>query len=62
MVSVLPTFQNLPKQNNFQVRIVIATGDTVGLAEWIIDGTNILLFDVVANPGLLSMNLFLMFF
>ena len=36
----VPTFQNLTKQNNFQVRIVIATGWTVGLAEWIIDDTH----------------------
>ena len=35
------TFQNLAKQNNFQVRV--ATGETVGLAEWIIDGTHVLL-------------------
>ena len=27
------------KQNNFQVKIVIVTGGTVGLAEWIIEGT-----------------------
>ena len=38
----VPTFQNLAKENNFQVRIVIATGGTVGLAEWIIDGTQCL--------------------
>ena len=35
------TFQNL---NNFQEKIVIATGGIVGLAEWIIDYNNILLF------------------
>ena len=34
--------QNLAKQNNSQVRIVISTGGTVGLAEWIIDGTYVL--------------------
>ena len=28
----IPTFQNLAKQNNSQVRIVIDTGGTVGLA------------------------------
>ena len=28
--SFVPTFQNLPKQNRVQVRIVIATGGTVG--------------------------------
>ena len=37
-------FQNLAKQNNIQVRIGIATGGTVGLAEWIIDGTHVLYF------------------
>ena len=36
------TFQNLAKQNNFQARIVMATDRTVGLAEWIIDGTHVL--------------------
>ena len=35
-----PTFQNLAKQNNFQVRIVmIAIGGTLGMAEGIIDDT-----------------------
>ena len=29
-------FQNLAKQNNIQVRIVIANGETVRLAKWII--------------------------
>ena len=29
---------------NFQVRIVIASGGTVGLSEWIIDGTHVLFF------------------
>ena len=38
----VPTFQNLTKQNNCQSRIVFATGETVGLAEWIIDGTHVL--------------------
>ena len=40
----VPAFQNLSKQNNFQVRIVIASGGTVGLAEWIIDGTHVLFY------------------
>ena len=35
-----PLFKNHAKQNNFEARIVIATGGTVSLAEWIIDGTN----------------------
>ena len=30
----------LAKQSKFQVRILIATGGTVGLAEWIIDYTS----------------------
>ena len=42
-MSVRPTFQNLAKQNNFQVRIVIATSGIVGLAVWIIDGTCLVL-------------------
>ena len=40
----VPTFQNLAKQNKVQARIVIATGGTVGLAEWIIDDTHVLFF------------------
>ena len=36
----IPTFKNVLKQNKFQVRIVIATGGSVGLAERIIDGTH----------------------
>ena len=35
----IPTFQNLAKQNKVQA---IATGGTVGLAEWIIDDSHIL--------------------
>ena len=31
----VPTFKNLAKQN--KVKTMIATGETVGLAEWIID-------------------------
>ena len=34
-----PLLNNHAKQNNFQARIVIATGGTVGLAEWINDDT-----------------------
>ena len=37
--SFVPTFQILANQNNVQVS---ATGGTVGLAEWIIDGTHFL--------------------
>ena len=39
--SVLP-YVPLAKQNNSQVRIVIATGGTAGLTEWIIEGTHVL--------------------
>ena len=38
------TFQNLAKQNKVRERIVIATGVNLGLAEWIIDGTRVLVF------------------
>ena len=41
-------FQESAKQNHFQVRIVIATGGTVGLAEWIIVDTHVL-FNYVFN-------------
>ena len=36
-----PAFPNRAKQSNVQVRIVIATGGAVGLAEWITDGTHV---------------------
>ena len=36
-----PTCQNLSKQNKVQARIVIATGGTAGLAEWIIEDTHV---------------------
>ena len=32
----VPTYQN---KNKFQAKTLFATGETVGLAEWIIDGT-----------------------
>ena len=35
----VPTFQNLAKQNKFQAKTMFTTGETVGLAEWIIDDT-----------------------
>ena len=38
----ISTFQNLAKQNKVQVRTVIATGGTVGLAEGIIDDTHLM--------------------
>ena len=44
----VPTFQNLAKQNDFQVKIVIATGGAVDLAEWIIDDP--VLFNFLFKP------------
>ena len=41
--SVRPHILNFANQSNFQAKIVIATGGTIGLAEWIIDGTHVLL-------------------
>ena len=38
-------FHNCAKQNNFQVKIVIATGGTVGLAEGIIDDTCLVILE-----------------
>ena len=35
----VPTFQNLAKQNKIQAKTMFTTGETVGLAEWIIDNT-----------------------
>ena len=32
-----PSFQNLAKQNRFQAKTMFVIGETVGLAEWIID-------------------------
>ena len=50
--SSVPTLQNNSKQNNFQVKtIVITTGVSVGLAEWIIDDT-CLVFFIVIRRGL----------
>ena len=40
----VPTFQNLAKQNKFQPKTKFTTGETVGLAEWIIDDTNLSFF------------------
>ena len=37
-----PLFKIAQNKNKFQVRIVIATGGTVGLAVWIIDDTSVL--------------------
>ena len=35
----VPTFQNLAKQNKFHMKTLFTNGETVYLAEWIIDGT-----------------------
>ena len=37
----VPTFQNLVKQN--KVKTMLTTGEIVGLAEWIIDDSHVLL-------------------
>ena len=37
--SVLGTFHNLAKQNNFQLKTMFTTGKIVDVAEWIIDDT-----------------------
>ena len=38
-----PLFKIAQKKNKFQARIVIATGGIVGLAEWIIDDSLLVL-------------------
>ena len=40
----VPTFQNLARQNKFQVKTMFTTGETVDLAEWINDDTCLVLF------------------
>ena len=42
--SVHPHFIKSVETNKFQLRIVIATGVHVGLAEWIIEDTHVLIF------------------
>ena len=37
-------FKNLAQQNKFQAKTTLATGETVGLAEWIMDDTLLLCF------------------
>ena len=51
LVSVrpFPLFKISKKQNKFQVRIVIASGGTVGPAEGIIDDTHILYFEITSE-------------
>ena len=45
----VPTFQNLAKQN--KAKTMFATGETMGLAEWIVDDTCLVLFGVKSrNP------------
>ena len=41
----IPTFQNLAKQN--KAKTMFATGETVGLAEWIIDDTCLVYFTFI---------------
>ena len=50
----VPTCENLAKQYNFQARIVVATGETTGLAEWIIDGTQILFYLLLIPDSFLA--------
>ena len=40
----VPTFRNLAEQNKFQVKTMFTTGEIVGLAEWIIDDTCLVLY------------------
>ena len=40
----IPTFQNLARQNNFHVKILIAIVGTAGLTEWIIDDTCLVIY------------------
>ena len=44
MLSVRPSVQNLAKQNKCQAKTMFTTGETVGLAKWIIDDTSLVLF------------------
>ena len=48
--SVRPHFSNLAKQN--KMKTIFATGEAVGLSEWIIDDTYLVLF---ASGGKLSL-------
>ena len=51
----VPTFKNLTKQNKVQARVVITTGGTVGLTEWIIDDTYVLFsFDAFCRPTVIA--------
>ena len=45
----VPSFQNRAKQNSFQLRIVITTARTLGLAEEIIDDTHVFLFLIIPS-------------
>ena len=49
-VCLSPFIQNLAEQNKFQAKTMFATGETVGLAEWIIDDTCLVTFlsDLIA--------------
>ena len=46
---VRPHFSKYPKTKQLQVRIVIATGRTVCLVKWIIDGTHIYYWPTTPN-------------
>ena len=49
----VPTFQNLAEQNKIQLKTMLTTGDTVGVAEWIIDDTWLVLsFFVTIGNGI----------
>ena len=45
----VPTFQNLSKQNKFQVKTMFISGETVGLAGWIIDDSCLVSFQFIVG-------------
>ena len=47
--SVLPHVSKSHKTNKFQVKIAITAGGTVGLAEWIINGTHALYYFIIVQ-------------
>ena len=40
----VPTFQNVEKLNKFQVKTMFTTGEIVGMVEWIIDDTCLVIY------------------
>ena len=56
----VPTIHNLAKQNT--AKTMFATGQTVGLAEWIIDDTCLVKLVILISPGLSSCYLFHLLF